>query len=113
MSDPKKIGRRDAARRALVVLGAAAIAPSALAGCGDDESDSGGLSCTQTTGLSPAEIQTRQSQNYVDHSPNADQKCENCRFYTAPAQQGACGGCQVLAGPIHPEGYCNLYAAQA
>jgi hypothetical protein len=113
MSD-SKMGRRDAARRALVVLGAAAVAPSALVACGGEEEEGAGeLTCTDTSGLSQAQLQTRQSQNYVDESPNPNEKCSNCRFYQAPAQQGTCGTCQVIAGPIHPDGYCNLYAAQA
>ena len=112
MSDAK-IGRRDAARRALVVLGAAAFAPSALAACSEEGGGDDQISCTETAGLSPAEIQTRQSQHYVDDSPNEGQTCSNCRFFQAPQQAGSCGGCQVLAGPIHPEGYCDLYAAQA
>lgn len=112
MSEHEKIGRRDAARRALVVLGAAAFAPSLLAGCGgEDEAGGGALTCTDASGLSSAEIQTRQAQSYVDASPHPDRKCDGCRFYTQPAQPGTCGGCQVLAGPIHPDGYCDLYAA--
>ena len=107
MSDAK-MGRRDAARRALVVLGAAAIAPSALVGCGGEEE--GELSCTDTSGLSPAEIQTRESQNYTDQSPE-ENKCSTCRFFQAPQAENTCGGCQVIAGPIHPDGYCNLFAA--
>jgi hypothetical protein len=105
-----KIGRREAAKRALMVLGAAAIAPSALAACGGEEE--GGLTCTDTSGLSAAEVTTRTSQAYTDHSTHADQKCNNCRFYTA-GQGNACGTCQVIRGPIHPDGHCNLWAAQA
>lgn len=109
MSDGK-MGRREAAKRALMVLGAAAVAPSVLAGCGGEEQ--AGLSCTNTSSLSPAELTTRQSQHYVDASPHADKRCNNCRFYTA-GQPNACGECQVIRGPIHPEGYCDLWAAQA
>ncbi|HJL14646.1 MAG TPA: high-potential iron-sulfur protein [Sandaracinaceae bacterium LLY-WYZ-13_1] len=110
------MGRRDAARRALTVLGVAAVAPSALAACGGEEEGAGGggeLTCTDTSGLEPAALQTRQSQNYTDHSPNEGQQCDNCRFYQAPQQEGSCGSCQVIQGPVHPEGYCDLYAAQA
>lgn len=109
MSDGK-MGRREAARRALMVLGAAAIAPSALAGCGGEQE--AGLSCQNTSGLTPAELSTRQSQAYTDDSPHADKRCNNCRFFQA-GQPNACGTCQVIRGPIHPEGYCNLWAAQA
>lgn len=108
MSD-EKIGRRDAAKRMLMVLGAAAVAPSVLAACGGKEE--GGLTCTDTTGLTPAQITTRQSQQYTDVSPHADKTCDNCNFYTA-APPNQCGGCTVIAGPIHPDGYCNLWAAK-
>lgn len=106
----EKMGRREAARRTLLVLGAAAIAPSALAGCGGGEE--GGLTCTNTSGLSEAELSTRTTQAYVDSSPQADKRCSNCRFYQA-GQPNQCGGCQVIRGPIHPQGYCNLWVAQA
>lgn len=109
MSDGK-MGRREAAKRALMVLGAAAVAPSALAACGSDEE--AGLSCSNTAALTPAELTTRQSQHYTDHSTHADKRCNNCRFYTAGAPN-ACGECQVIRGPIHPEGNCDLWAAQA
>ncbi len=103
-----KIGRRDAMKRTLKVLGAVAVAPTVLAACGGEEE----LSCTDTTGLSPAEQSTRQAQAYVDHSPHPDKNCLNCNFYEA-AQANQCGSCTVIKGPIHPEGYCNLWAAKA
>jgi len=110
-----KMGRRDATRRALTVLGAVFVAPSALAACGGDEEEGGGggeLTCTDTTGLEQSAITTRESQNYTDHSTHADQNCANCRFYTAGGD-GECGSCQVVQGPIHPDGHCTLWAAQA
>lgn len=106
----QKIGRRDAAKRMLMVLGAAAVAPAALAACGGEEA--GGLTCADTTGLTPAEITTRQSQQYTDDSPHADKQCGNCNFFTA-GQANQCGSCTVIKGQIHPEGYCNLWAAKA
>ena len=107
-----KISRRDATRRALTVLGAVFAAPSVLTGCGSEEEGGGELTCTDTTGLEPAQVSTREAQHYVDHSENAEQNCANCRFYTA-GQEGACGSCQVIQGPIHPEGHCTLWAAQS
>lgn len=108
MSD-SKISRRDATRRALMVLGAAAVAPTALA-CGGGEGEEA-LSCNDTSGLDSAAQQLRQTQNYVEAAPNPAEKCSNCRFFQAPNQAGTCGTCTVLQGPIHPDGYCNLYAA--
>ena len=106
-----KMGRREAARRALVVLGAAVVAPSALmTACGGEETG-GALTCTDTAALNQAQIATRTSQHYVDASTHEGQVCSGCRFYQPPAAAGACGTCQVLAGPIHPDGYCDLFAA--
>jgi hypothetical protein len=110
MSDAK-MGRREAGRRFLMVLGGAALVPSALAACGGEEG-ADALTCTDTSALNASEIATRESQMYADHSPHADKHCNNCRFYTAGGQN-ACGTCQVLRGPIHPEGHCNLWAAQS
>ena len=110
MSTHTKIGRRGVMKRALTVLGAAAIAPAVLTACGGEESEGGALSCTDTSGLSEAQTATRSSQEYVDSSPNADQNCANCNFFTA-GQAGQCGSCTVIQGPIHPDGYCNLWAA--
>ena len=109
MSEETKIGRRGAMKRALTVLGAAAVAPTLLAaaGCGSEEE---GLTCTDTSGLTPPQIATRESQAYVDATANPNEKCSNCNFYTA-GQPNACGSCSVIGGPIHPDGYCNLWAA--
>jgi hypothetical protein len=106
MSDD--ITRRDMIKRSLVVLGAASAAGAVLMGCGDDE---GELTCTDTSGLSEPEKQMREQQAYTDHSPERDKLCDNCRFWTAPQQPNTCGGCQVIKGPIHPKGYCKLWAA--
>jgi len=100
-------------KRSLVVLGAAAGAGAVLAGCGDDGDAGGELSCTETEGLTDAEKQLRQQQEYTDDSPFEDKVCDNCRFWQAPQQEGTCGGCQVVKGPIHPKGHCKLWAAQA
>ena len=104
-----KMGRRDAARRALTVLGAAVLAPSVLTACGEE---GGALSCNDTSGLEPAQLAVRESQNYLEVSPNAEQTCASCRFFTAGAA-GQCGTCTVIQGPINPAGYCALWAAVA
>ena len=107
--EENRIGRRDALKRALTVLGAAAIAPTLLAGCGEE--GGGALSCAGTDGLSAPEIATRNSQAYVEASANAEQTCANCNFFTA-GQAGQCGTCTVIRGTINPAGYCNLWVAQ-
>lgn len=105
-----RITRRELIKRTLFLPVVAAGAGMAFAACGDD--GEGELTCTDTSGLQPAELQVRQQQAYTDDSPHADKTCDNCRFWQPPPQQDACGGCQVIKGPIHPKGYCNLWAAK-
>jgi len=110
MGDERLITRRDLFKKTLMVGAAAAGAGYLLSACGDD--DGGGeLTCTDTSGLSDQETQQRQAQEYVDASPNPQETCANCRFYQAPQESG-CGTCQVIKGPVHPQGYCKLWAAQ-
>lgn len=102
--------RRDLLR-SVIALPVVAAAGSVLQACGGE----GGaeLTCTDTAGLPPAAVQMRTTLAYVDRSPHGAQKnCTNCNFYQAAAA-GQCGGCTLLQGPIHPEGYCNSWAAKA
>lgn len=106
-----RISRRELMKRSvfLPVLGLGA--GTVLWACGDDEEDQ--LSCNDTSGLAPDALQLRQQQEYTDDSPYEDKVCSNCRFWQPPPQAGTCGGCQVIKGPIHPAGYCKLWAAKA
>jgi hypothetical protein len=72
---------------------------------------SGGLDCSDTSGLTVAQVQARSAVQYMESSPHADKKCDNCRFWQAARQANTCGGCQIVAGPIHPAGYCNSWVA--
>lgn len=102
--------RRDFVIR-LAVLGAV---PGVLSqACSGGGGGGGGLDCTDVSGLAPADVQMRTSQQYVEVSTHGGQNCGNCNFYTQPTQAGACGRCQVIRGPINPAGYCNLYVARA
>jgi hypothetical protein len=96
-----KLGRREVLKRSLIVLAAAPI----LGACG-----SSGPDCSSTAGLDPTAIANRTTQQYVEHSVRASSHCSSCRFYTAGAA-GGCGTCQLIAGPINPDGYCNLFSA--
>jgi hypothetical protein len=69
--------------------------------------------CAGNTDLSASDIAARQAVNYVDESPQADKDCANCRFFKQPAEGAACGGCEIVKGPIAPEGYCNAWVVQS
>jgi len=98
------MNRRDFIVR-LTVLTAA---PAALIACSGGEE---GLRCTDVTQLSGAQVQTRTSTLYLDHSTRPE-NCVGCTFYQAGAAN-ACGACTVVPGPINPAGYCNLYSARS
>ena len=130
----EKLNRRDFFRRAAVVGASVAGAGMLLSACekggdakgggkadksGADKKAKGGdkgggeLTCTDTSGLTDAEKKTRESLKYVDKSPKPDKNCLNCKLYTQPKEEGGCGGCTVVAGPIHPKGYCISWQAAA
>ena len=125
MSDQNNQSSRREFLQRLTLLGTAGVVtPMVLSACGGNgeqggDATTGGettsaanFSCTDTSGLSEQEIQMRDNAQYVDDSPNDDKRCNNCQLYTEPAGDAQCGGCQVIKGPIHPEGYCNLWVAQ-
>ena len=138
MSDEQKLDRREFFKRAGILGAAVAGGAQLLAACdkggggggggqapseqgsggsGSKEgggkaggSDKGGeLSCTDTSGLSDQEKKTRESLNYVDHTEKEGKRCDNCRLYEPPENEGECAGCQVVPGPIHPDGYCTSW----
>ena len=95
-------------RRRLLVIAGSAIALLGASSC-----KSGPSSCNDTTGLKPDEIQTRQTVAYVDRAADSNKTCEKCQQYVAAAAKDQCGSCKVIKGPVHPEGYCNLFVAKA
>lgn len=96
--------RRDALRTvSLTVLAAGAWG---TLGCSKKE-----LTCVDTTGLTPDEITARTTLGYVDKTPEPAKLCSNCIQYV-PAAPDKCGGCKVLKGPVHPSGYCKVWAAK-
>ena len=104
----RQIGRRALLERTVFLPVLAAGAGLALTACGEDEE----LTCTDTSGLSEAELAMRQQQEYTDSTPYPEKTCDNCQLFQAPSREGTCGGCQVIKGPIHPKGYCKLWVAK-
>ncbi len=102
------LGRREALRRALAVVGSVVLLP-VIKACGGEEEEA--LSCNDTAGLSPADITTRTANGYVEHSQFTAKNCLNCQFFQ-DGQPNQCGTCTVVRGPINPQGYCNLWAAK-
>lgn len=126
MTEQKPLNRREFLERA-AMMGAVALGGSALLAACDSQGGSGGqpaqqqqqqqaaggdFSCNepaQLSDLSEAQMQTRTVNEYVDSSPKPEQHCSNCALYTQPEGGSQCGGCTVVAGPIHPEGWCRVW----
>jgi hypothetical protein len=69
-------------------------------------------SCMEAPGLSRDEAQIRANLGYSDSSPSPDKTCLSCRQYNPPREEGSCGTCAVMKGPIHPNGTCKVYGAR-
>ena len=99
--------RRDFLRGAVA---AGSLLPAAmLLGCGKKE-----LNCNDDAAvgtLSTADKNTREMLKYVDKSPDAAKRCNNCSQFN-DAGASACGSCKVLKGPVNPGGYCTSWLAK-
>ncbi len=87
-------------RRLLVVL---PLASWALA-CDDEP----GGSCPEPkpASLTDEQKKLRSSIGYVHGGAPADKACEHCLYFVAAA---GCGTCEVMPGPVHPGGTCQLF----
>lgn len=71
------------------------------------------LICTDKSHLNAEQQEQRTAQHYVDVSPLGTKKnCDNCVVFQ-PAASSTCGSCLILAGPIHPLGYCDAWTDMA
>jgi len=97
-------------RQTLQLLGAAPALPMLFSACGSkSEPDS----CSDVGSLGEAEKTARSALQYSDQSPQADKHCRDCQLFLAPPEPSQCGSCQVVKGPIHPNGYCTAWAKKA
>lgn len=108
----------------LAVMGCLAGTSAILAACGQKEETEPGTGagtktaskpaaedpCADLSGLTEGELKMRETLKYVAVSPEAGKRCDNCKFWQPPAsEQGPCGSCTLIKGPIHPEGHCTSW----
>jgi hypothetical protein len=67
--------------------------------------------CGDLSALTEDEKATRDVFEYVAQSPYPEKLCDNCALWVEPEGENFCGGCEIMAGPIHPKGYCNAWIA--
>lgn len=60
--------------------------------------------CSDQQNLNEEEKSVRASLKYVDSSPMTDRTCKNCKLYFS--SESVCGGCKIIPGQVHPQGYC-------
>lgn len=105
--------RRAFLKRTLTIGAVGLVTPGLLAACGGkQQNNTGGQPSASTCQGSGPDSVTRKALSYVDESPHADKTCANCRFFKAPSNDEACGGCEIVSGPIAPAGYCTAWAAR-
>ena len=102
---PDSVSRRRFLASAGAVLGVGPL----LSACGGG--DATAAACEGYDALDAAALRQRESLEYVDQTPNAAQRCDNCRFYQAPTGDPSCGGCQLFPGPVVPSGWCRSWVA--
>jgi hypothetical protein len=100
------LSRRDLLEYSVAIGAAAALGSAA---CGKEKAPA--LVCTDTSALSPIDIQIRTALAYVDVSTEPGKTCAGCQQFL-PALPGACGACKVVKGPINPGGNCKSFIAK-
>jgi len=65
-------------------------------------------SCIDPELLGAGEREMRATLAYVEVSESPAQQCGNCQFFRH--DDGACGECEILAGPVSNSGYCSSWA---
>jgi len=122
-SGPEPVLQQTLTRRGLLrraaLIGFTGVGLLGIAACGGESSPRAAsnapagapTACPDSAELSAQEIATRKALNYVDVAADPARVCRGCRLFTQPAQNAACGGCQVVAGPIAPGGSCSAWVA--
>ena len=70
------------------------------------------LVCDDVHLLWPAELATRTTNAYRDHSAKPDQFCLICQNFQPPPDLHRCGTCVTVKGPISPGGWCKSWTAK-
>ncbi|MCX6046880.1 MAG: high-potential iron-sulfur protein [Chloroflexi bacterium] len=110
----QQYSRRNLLKRA-ALAGAVGVGLLSLAACGGESAKpataAGGQTACATSGDPAADAGARKALKYVDQSADPTRICSGCRFYKQPDGGAACGGCQIITGPVAPTGYCSTWTA--
>ncbi len=109
-SDPRPSPDASAifSRRSLLVHGASFVGLLGATAC-----KNGPASCNDVSTLSADQQNTRSTLGYEDTSDQPGKTCAKCAQYVAPPKADQCGGCKVLPGTVHPNGYCRAFTPKS
>jgi hypothetical protein len=68
--------------------------------------------CNDISELTPDERVTRTTFKYQPVAKDPTKLCVTCNFWIPDPQNGLCGGCTLIKGPIHPKASCMSWAAK-
>ena len=103
-----QVSPRTVSRRLLLLQGASLVGALGLVGC-----QKGPSSCNDVSKLTGDQQNTRTTLGYEDASHEPGKSCLKCSQYTEAPSADQCGGCKVLPGPVHPNGYCRAFTPKA
>jgi hypothetical protein len=108
MQMTRKITRRAVLRHGMhFSLGGTALL--GLGACsGSDEPQ---VVCNEPGQLSNSDQSMRTSLGYKNESPDPQQVCGGCEYFTA--SDGACGSCELLPGQVSSGGRCDSWSAKS
>jgi len=77
----------------------------------EPEAAAAGAGCTDLSGLTEQEVTMRTTTyKYVDQTPDPEKACHLCALFVPAAEGAACASCNLVKGPIDPNGTCISFA---
>ena len=101
------MGVRDLGRRLWLLRALRAVGGLALVTQGARHASAAG-SCVDSASES-----LQRSLHYTNPSPNPDQPCAKCSYFTRDAHLTGCGACVILSGPVDAPGHCDSWSGSA
>jgi hypothetical protein len=119
----KKMNRREFVQWS-GLFGLAGAAVAFLPGCGGEKAEEIGAKphqaiqaakdaadpCTDLSQMTPEQLATRTTFKYEPRAKDPTKPCITCNFWIPDPQEGFCGTCTLVKGPIHPQAGCMSWA---
>lgn len=107
-AETDNLSRRTVLRRALAI-GCGVLIPFTLLGCEKKEEPAARIAPAATDPETPSPTKVQQADVHYQTQPNdSGQKCSLCQHFISESNS-----CQLVAGEISPEGWCDLWTEKA